>query len=375
MSGSVSAPPRKRIVPRVISNRLPAKLYAPFTMSRPPVMTGSVVVPPIFRSISHSESRPMPDTNSWFCARTRMFSLIGAAGARGRSIGRSGDANVALAAHARQFGHFGLTLADDFVPRVGDAQVALDQPAALTVGDVQRTAGGGAQRIALGELRIVERHADVGGEAAVRREADAALRLDGAVARLGAEVGQHQGVVAEARGDLHLAQPGAVRLVVIRQIVGADQPGELRRGDAAREIGGDRDRPRQLLVGQRRQAEQRRGRAVVADAARQRGVHQPRRPRSRAGRQRIHVRDQPTHGVGPALDDRARLSAVGQQLADELDIHRLRNRGEPGALKIGDGEPRVRLWDRGALLAIVEAAGGLARQAEARARRQTGTTG
>ena len=54
-------------------------------------MTGAADVPPMRRSICHSDSSPMPDTNSWFSARTRRSSLNspGGVAGTGRSVGRA----------------------------------------------------------------------------------------------------------------------------------------------------------------------------------------------------------------------------------------------------------------------------------------------
>ena len=164
--------------------------------------------------------------------------------------GPRGD-DLALAPHARQFGHLGRALTDDLIACLGNGKIPLQQPAITAVREADRARRGRRDRIAFRELRIVQPRAHVDREAGIRCQADRTLRLHRAAARPRGEAGEFEPVVVEPRRDLHLRQARAEGFIIVGQIVGTDQAVELRCRDATGEVRGDCDRSGQLLVGQR----------------------------------------------------------------------------------------------------------------------------
>ena len=145
-----------------------------------------------------------------------------------------------------------------------------------------------------------EPETDVHRVAGRRGEADRAGAADRALAGAAGELGDLQLGAGEAALERELADPRPVGLVDEGQVVGADDPGELRALHPAGEIGGDPDRAGELHVGDSAQRPEHLGRPVVADAAGERRGEQPGRPAAGAGTDRLEPE------LGPADDVRRR---------------------------------------------------------------------
>ena len=158
-------------------------------------------------------------------------------------------------------------LADELVARLAELELARDQGALGVVDDGNIAGRGRGEIVAAGKLGIVELEPQVDREVRRGGEADAAAAADRAAAGAAAQLADLEPRGIEATAEREVGDPRAVLLVDVGEVVGAHQADETGRLEAAVKVGGDDDRPAQLMAGEVGQGHRNVGRAVVADAA------------------------------------------------------------------------------------------------------------
>src|SRR5690606_22204969 len=150
-----------------------------------------------------------------------------------------------------------------------------------------------------------------------------ALRAHGSVTRSCRQILDLKPVAGETPAEVDLSEPRSVRQVLVCKALALNDSPQARVGDAAGEIGRERKRSCQGLIGHAREGKQRPGRTVVADATSQLRSHQALGPGARTGTERPKRRRHSPDDSAPQAEDGARLTTIRQKVAYEVDVDRI----------------------------------------------------
>ena len=155
-------------------------------------------------------------------------------------------------------------------------------------------------------------------------------------------------------------------MVLVGQVVGANNAVKTWAVQPAREIGRERNRAGKLLPCLTGKREQSLCRSVVADAAAKRRGQQPGRPVTRARPRRAQRGLHPADHIAPPAEHGTCLAAVGLQLSGQVDVHALAHRAGRAAGEARQRQARVGNGKRRSCgPREIEASGGPAADAEA----------